>query len=260
MIENYQRLAEAERIKFPEGLFDQLNQISGGLKWSMDNPNTLNAVSIVKLVPFLRSNAQVQVVEDGEPDENRHKIKIRVGEEIFTIYGRHEIEKTSASEAVFTPNLESIRNYLNNPGAKVLYVGGNSDRSVKNIFGSNAINLDIQGDTLSSGDVKADAKKTPFANSTFDLVVLRNSTDIIRDPELKKEIYRILKNGGVLFSAVHTTPEYKKGDDQEVDEYRKSTKTDIDRVYLEGEETQFEGLTIPGIHFEEDMTLLRAMK
>jgi len=248
------------RGKFPEVLFNELNRLSGGLKWSMDKPNFLYAESLAAIIPFLRNSRDVKVVEDGDYDEHRQSLMIEINGEIFKIYERNELKASEVMDKVFSPNLEVIRNYLNNPQARVLYIGSNSDRSAKDVFGNNAINLDLQGDRLSSGDVKADATKTPFPDSTFDLVVLKNSNDIIQNPELRKEIYRILRNGGVLFNSANTGPEYERGRDVEVDERRLLTRAGIDRVYLEDDEAHFEPLDIHGIHFAKDMTLLKVVK
>lgn len=246
--------------KFPDALFNELNRLSGGIKWSMDEPNLLNAESVVAIMPFLRNEKSVTVVEDGDLDEDRYRVTIIVNGEIFKIYGKKEREERNVPDTAFLPNLNKLRDYLNNPQAKVLYIGSNSDRSAKEVFDNNAINLDMQGDRLSPGDVKADATKTPFRDGAFDLVVLKNSYDIIRNSELRREIYRILKNGGILFYAANTNALYEKGRNLEIDEDRQSTKAGIDKVYLEGDSTRFESLDMPEMVFAEDMNVLKAVK
>ncbi|MDA1060379.1 MAG: methyltransferase domain-containing protein [bacterium] len=249
-----------EREKFPDALFDALNSLSGGLVWSVDRVNVLNAESVRDIMPFLRDSQDVAVVDDGDYDEYRESVSITVNGQVFKIYGRKERRENEIPDKAFSTNLEVIRDHLNNPGARVLYVGSNDDQTVKTVFGSSAINMDLQGDVLNPGDVKADATRTPFPDNAFDLVVLKNSNDIIRNPELRAEIHRILRNGGVLFSAANTNPEYERGVSTEVDEARRLAREDVDKVYLEDGTGRFKALDIPGIHFAEDMTLLGNVK
>lgn len=249
-----------ERQNFPAGLFAELDNLGGGMKWSLDQVNMLLVDSVVAIMPFLRSRSDLVVEDDGEYDEWRGRVTIKVNGQNFIIRGRKEIAAANLPDVAFLPNLEVIKTYLDNPEARVLYLGSNTDQSAKEVFGKNAVNMDIQGDVLGPGDVRADATKSPFRDETFDVVVMKNSNDIIRDAELIKELHRILKNGGILFYAAGTHSDYQRGVNVEIDAERSFLRDDIEKVYIEDGTNRFERIEIPGMRFAEDMVLLKVVK
>lgn len=89
------------------------------------------------------------------------------------------------------------------PGSNVLLIGsGNQIAQMKNLFSnSNVIAFDV--DTSSDVDFFADAHDIPLESGAIDIVLCTAVLEHLIEPwTAANEIYRVMKNGGVVYSEV----------------------------------------------------------
>ncbi len=112
-----------------------------------------------------------------------------------------------------SPKLASVFEFIFNPAfisngarkrllkslpenAGILNLGSGTKR-----FGNKCVNLDIE--PFANVDIVADARNMPFLDGSFDLVILEYVIEHVEDSQkMISEIYRVLKDGGVVYSTV----------------------------------------------------------
>jgi|Deesub1362B_J571_1020462.scaffolds.fasta_scaffold01904_3 SAM-dependent methyltransferase len=71
----------------------------------------------------------------------------------------------------------------------------------KRKYGNNIVRVDIEPEA--SPDIVADIHYLPFKYETFDFIIFTSVLEHIRKPwQASEEIYRVLKNGGILYCEV----------------------------------------------------------
>lgn len=116
---------------------------------------------------------------------------------------------------------------------KVLDIGGGGEGFIGNIYGSNAVAIDIREDELleTKNDalkIVMDAKNMTFVDESFDTVTLFYSLMYMKESTKEavlKEAYRVLKYNGNLYIWDNELPSYQGG---EKDVYVSQLQVDYD--------------------------------
>lgn len=198
---------EALRTAFPKPLFKELQEKFGAC-WS-NNPNTPDRIIVerfearespdsMKLIDLDNFLKERGVTVD---DFSRSSImKVTVEGNQYEFYNRAISRfETSRYDGTVDHNLGELEKILpKNP--KVLYVGPSGDMRIKDKF-QDVVYLDITSDMLDPGDIKGDANALPFRANSFDLIFFKDMDDpVINSLQVIKEVKRVLKRGGYMFS------------------------------------------------------------
>jgi len=275
---------EGIRSKIPPDLMAQITEKFGNPKWSDCRGSVLIVDSLEgyaepgsnRLLYFHEFISGVGGVDDLLVGVNF--VEFSLDGQKFVVEGKREqrfVDDFLEKDGYFAGGLEALNGYLPSD-ARVLYLGSGGEMSVKREFGDRCVNLDLSGNYLEAGDIRADGRNMPFKDETFDMVVLRGMAHVIEDPDLIVEISRVLKNGGLVFYPQITRigerdilndPHSSDDPSEPIDVYKERAASEIlgyrDRinsVFLEHSPFEFEPVEVPGMERREYMSVLRVKK
>lgn len=202
------------REDIPDSFMLDLSQKFGNARWSDVHKGRIivdslearieaGSMDLIYLDGYLATIPGVKVVKSSYGGFSNVAFELR-GKK-YEIFGRRETvsnyEFGSSKDRVFMANLASLRDVLP-PNPRVLYLGANADPTARKVFGQSVVAVDISGDHLRPGDVKADAARLPFESDSFDLVVMKDSANFNLDPRVKNELIRVLDYGALIFNTM----------------------------------------------------------
>ncbi|MBI4232389.1 class I SAM-dependent methyltransferase [Candidatus Peregrinibacteria bacterium] len=202
------------REELPDAFLLELSKKFGNVRWSdehkgrlivdsLEAPIETGGSDLIYLEGYLANVPGVKVVKS--PYGGFTNVIFEFNGKKYEVFGRKEVqinyEFGSSRDRVFLANLESLKDVLP-PNPRVLYLGAYADPSVRKVFGPSVTAVDISGDHLKPGDVKADARNLPFKSDSFDLVVMKDGLNFNLDPIVKNEVIRVLSYNGLVFNTM----------------------------------------------------------